>query len=169
MKILAPAYTRLLSFDLNYFSVMKYHYDPGINGCYLTALLTSAMFGEYDLSEFGFQWSLLYRVGFLALLVPLGLGFFRAPKAELRPAWITCMALTLPQLLLIVVFAFQYPYSCDQNIRFAAQVFFPLACLWGLGLGHLWESKNRLTTCFLVAACGAFLAGIAEFYFRLLF
>jgi len=169
MRVLESACSRLLSFDLPSFLGNHYYYDMEIRRSYPTALVTSILFGEYNLSEYGFQWSFLYRAGFLGLLIPLAAGVFCRPRPELRAAWLTCLALVVPQMLLVIIYGLQYPYSCNQNIRFAAQVFFPLACLCGLGLGHFAASHNRLYKGFLLLAGSAFIAGLADFYYRILF
>jgi hypothetical protein len=168
MRIVAPKFVWLFSFALQPYFAGHWHYDQDISSSYPTALLTSVLYGEYGFSDFGFRWGILLRGGCLGLLLALATGFLARPRPEVRVAWATCLALALPQLALIVAYAVQYPFICDQNIRFAAQAFFPLACLWGMGVGTLWRSGLLARGVIGLFACG-FVAGLIEFYRRLLF
>lgn len=169
MRIVTSYLTRFLSFDLNSFVADKYYYDLSISKSFPSALLASVLFGEYNLSEFGFQQGILYRAGFLGLLIPFGAAFLSKPRQELRSAWIACLALAVPQMFLVIFYAIQYPYSCNQNIRFAAQAYFPLAILMGIGLDKLVKSKYQLFNLYIVIVCVAFVVGIVDLYKHLLF
>jgi hypothetical protein len=167
-QIVIPMFKWFFSFALQPYFAGHWHYDPDISSSYPTAVLTSVLYGEYDLSEFGLRWTILYRSGCLGLFIALVAGFLIRPRAEVRIAWATCLALVLPQLALIVSYAVQYPFTCDQDIRFAAQAFFPLACLWGFGIEHIWRF-GRLSMGLIALFAGGFAVGLIELYRRLLF
>lgn len=168
MRIVEPMFSRFFAFAFQPYFAGHWHYDPDISSSYPTALLTSVLYGEYTLADFRFRGSVLFRGGCLGLLLALVAGFLVRPRPEVRVAWATCLALALPQLALIVAYAIQYPFTCNQNIRFAAQAFFPLACLWGLGIGHFWHAGWLARGVIGLWACGL-AAGLIDFYGRLLF
>jgi len=168
-RVLTPAWQRLLSFKLEAFLGGGHYYDKTIRQSYPTALLTSLLYGEYGMDGCQFRWPTLLRLGCLGLLLVLLAGAIVRPRRELRPLWITCLSLMIFQTVFMVVFVIQYPVSCNQNIRYFAQAFGPIACLSGLGVGHFWQNAGRVGRCALAIIGGAFLLGLIDFYSQLLF
>lgn len=168
-RILTPSWQRLLSFKLGAFLGGGYYYDDPIRQSYPSALVTSLLYDEYGMDDYHFRWPTLLRLGCLGLLLVLLAGAIVRPRRELRPLWITCLSLMLFQTVFMVVFVIQYPFSCNQNVRYFAQVFGPAACLWGLGIGHFWQNAGFVGRCALAIIGGTFLLGLTDFYGRLLF
>jgi hypothetical protein len=168
LRIFRPAWERLLSFDLGAYAGGRHYYDEEMRRSYPTALVTSLLYGEYTLSDFGFRWSELLRYGCLGMLLPLLAGALVRPRAELHALWLTAVGLSACQAAITVAYAVQFPFACNQNMRFWAQAFVPLACLWGLGVGYFWGLPRRIGQALLAILAGAFLLGLGEFYFRML-
>ena len=78
LRVLAPAWRRLLSFDLNAFIGGQYYYDAPMRQSAPTALVTSLLYGEYGMNELGFRWSAWLRWGCLGMLLVLAAGVPRA-------------------------------------------------------------------------------------------
>ena len=83
--------------------------------------------------------------------------------------WITCLVLAGCQALLAVTYAVQYPFACNQDMRFYAQAFLPLASLCGLGIGHFWQEAGWPGRGVVVVVAGTLLLGLGDFYRALLF
>jgi hypothetical protein len=168
LRIHAPAWHRLLSFAFFPFIQGGTYYDEPMRNSYPTALLTSLLYDEYGMGEYSFRWTALLRWGCLGLLLVLAVGALVRPRAELRPVWLTCLVLGGCQTLITVTYAVQFPFACNQNIRFFAPGFVPCACLWGLGAGQFWRQASRPGRVLLLAIAGAFLLGAAELYWQVL-
>jgi hypothetical protein len=76
--------------------------------------------------------------------------------------------LTGCQTAITTTYAIQFPFACNQNMRFFAQAFVPLCCLCGLGLGHFWHGAGWVGRCAVSVVAGALLLGLADFYMRVL-
>ena len=87
----------------------------------------------------------------------------------MRPVWITCLVLAGCQTILTVAYTVRFPFACNQDMRFFAQAFVPLSCLFGLGLGHFWHDAGRLGRSALCVVLAVFLLGLADFYRCVLF
>jgi hypothetical protein len=168
LRIASPFCQRLLSFNLEAFLHGDYYYDQSMRQSYPAALVTSLLYGEYGMTHYQFRWSALLRSGCLGLLLVLLVGALKRPRPELRPVWATCLCLMICQAGITVAYAMQYPFACNQNMRFFAQAFGPIACLWGLGVGHFWRSSCYAGRCALAIIGGAFFLGLIDFYERLL-
>jgi hypothetical protein len=168
-RILTPSWQRLLSFKLGAFLRGGYYYDDPIRQSYPSALVTSVLYGEYDMESCHFHWPILLRLGCLGLLLVLIVGAVAYPRREMRSLWITCLTLIIFQTAFMVIFVLQYPYSCNQNSRYFAQAFAPIACLWGLGINNFWRNWGLVGKCALFFVGGAFLLGMIDFYVCLLF
>lgn len=169
LRVLAPIWHRLLSFDLPAFVNGGFYYDPPMWNSYPTALVTSLLCDEYNMSNYGLKESFLLRWGCLGMLLVVLVGMSVAPRAELRPVWLTSLILLVCHTAITVAYAVQFPFACNQNMRFFAQVFVPFACLFGLGAGHFcqrggWAGRGALGIQALAA-----LLGLGEFYLRVLF
>lgn len=169
LRVHAPACSRFLSFDFAAFLGGAVYYDQPVRQSYPTALLTSLVYGEYGMHEHTFHWPELLRWGCLGLVLLLAAGALVAPRAELRPVWITCLVLAGCQALLAVVYAVQFAYACNQDMRFYAQAFIPLSCLCGLGIGHFWQEAGWIGRGVVLVVAVALLLGLADFYLALLF
>ncbi len=169
LRVHAPACSRLLSFDFAAFIGRAVYYDEPVRQSYPTALLTSLVYGEYGMHEYTFHWPELLRWGCLGLVLLLAAGALVAPRAELRPVWITCLVLAGCQALLAVVYAVQFPFACNQDMRFYAQAFVPLSCLCGLGIGHFWQEAGWVGRGVVLVVVIVLLLGLADFYRALLF
>ena len=168
LRLHCSAWSRLLSFNFPAFLGGGFCYDEPIRQSYPTALVTTMLYGEYEMHEYWFRWPGLLRWACLGLLLLTAAGALFAPRNELRPVWITCLVLAGCQAAITTAYAFQYPFACNQNMRFFAQAFVPLCCLSGLGLGRFWHGAGRVGRCGLCALAGAFLLGLADFYSRVL-
>ena len=168
LLIHVAAWRRLLSFDVTAFIGGGFYYDAPIRQSYPTAVVTSMLYGEYGMRE-GFHGPELLRWGCLGMLLLLAAGAFVRPRAELRPAWLTCLVLAGCQTIITVTYAMQFPYACNQNLRFFAPAFVPFCGLFGLGLAHFWERGGGLARGALAVILTAFLLGLADFYGCVLF
>ena len=168
LRLHCSAWSRLLSFDFPAFLGGGFCYDEPVRQSYPTAVVTTMLYGEYDMHEYWFRWPGLLRWACLGLLLLTAAGALAAPRKELRPVWITCLVLAGCQAAIITAYAFQYPFACNQNMRFFAQAFVPLCCLSGLGLGRFWHGAGWVGRCAVSAVAGAFLLGLADFYSRVL-
>ena len=168
LRLHCSAWPRLLSFNFPAFLGGGFCYDEPVRQSYPTAVVTTMLYGEYDMHEYWFRWPGLLRWACLGLLLLTAAGALAAPRKELRPVWITCLVLAGCQAAIITAYAFQYPFACNQNMRFFAQAFVPLCCLSGLGLGHVWHGAGWVGRCAVSAVAGAFLLGLADFYSRVL-
>jgi hypothetical protein len=169
LRVNVPPWRRLLSFDFSAFvNSCQYYYGSHVRLSYPTALVTSLLFGEYGMDDFGFRYSRMLRLGCLGMLLVLVVGAVAPPRAELRPAWMTCICFAGFQTLITVAYAMQFPYSCNQNMRFFAQSFVPFALLWGLGVGRFWQGMGHPGRVALVIIGASFCLGLGEFYWRLL-
>jgi len=63
----------------------------------------------------------------------------------------------------------RFPYACNQNLRFFAPAFVPFCGLFGLGLDHFWERGGGMARGALAVILVAFLLGLADFYWCVLF
>jgi hypothetical protein len=168
LRVLTPAWRRFFSFNLPAFLGGAYYYDGPMRQSYATALVTSLLYGEYDMSGYGLRWSVILRLGCLGMLLILAAGILVRPRAELRPAWAACLVLAGCQTALAVTYALQFPFACNQNARFLAQAFAPFCCLWGLGLAESWRSAGWVGRVVLLVIVSAFVGGLGEFYVRLM-
>ncbi|HEV2208860.1 MAG TPA: glycosyltransferase family 39 protein [Verrucomicrobiae bacterium] len=166
LRIHVSAWHRLFSFAFSAFIQGGVYYDEPMRDSYPTALLTSVLYGEYGMSEYSFHWTALLRWGCLGLLLILAAGVLVRSRAELRPVWLTCLVLAGCQTLITVAYAVQFPFACNQNMRFLAQAFVPFAGLCGLGAGKLWQHAGRAGRTVLVALGGSFLLGAGELYWQ---
>lgn len=169
LLIHAPAWRRLFSFDFAAFIGGRFYYDEPMRQSYPTALVTSLVYGEYGMQECAFRWPELMRWGCLGMLLLVAAGALVLPRFELRPLWITCLVLAGCQTLITVTYAVQFPFACNQNMRFFAPAFVSLCGLFGLGLGHFWQGGGWLARAALAVMLTAFLLGLADFYWVLLF
>ena len=169
LRVFGSVGQRLLSVDTSAFLNGSYYYDDNARSSIPMGFLISALYGEYGWQDYGLRWSGLLRWGFLGLLFLLLAGAVIRPRAELRSLWITSLCLVFCHALLIVTYALQYPFACNRDMRFFGQVFVPAALLWGLGVGHFWSGGGIMGRVGLVTIAVTFLAGLAEFYLRLLF
>lgn len=169
MRLHQGTLERLFSLNLAAFLGGAYHYDGAIRGSYPAAMLTSALYGEYAWNDYGVEWSNLLRYGLLGLMLVLLAGAAVRPRPELRPVWIASLCLAGCQVALVADYAMQYPFACNQNVRFLAQAFVPFAVLFGLGASHFWERGGWKGRSALAVTAGAFGLGLAQFYWRLLF
>jgi hypothetical protein len=168
MRLYGSAWSRLLSFNFPAFLGGGFCYDEPVRQSYPTALVTTLLYGEYDMREYGFRWPELLRWGCLGLLLLMAAGALVAPRARLRSVWMTCLVLAGCQIAITTTYAIQFPFSCNQNMRFFAQAFVPLCCLSGLGLGHFWHGAGWVGRGAVFVMVGAFLLGLADFYLRVL-
>ncbi len=168
LRLHCAAWSRLLSFDFPAFLGGGFYYDEPVRQSYPTALVTSLLYGEYGMSDYAFRWPEMLRWGCLGLLLLLAAGALVAPRAGLRAVWITCLVLAGCQTAITTTYAMQFPFACNQNMRFFAQAFVPLCCLCGLGLGHFWHGAGWVGRCSVSAVAGAFLLGLTDFYMRVL-
>lgn len=169
MRVLRPTSQRLLSFDFAAFIGGRFYYDDAVRQSYPTALATSLLYGEYGMNEYGFHLCKLLRWGCLGILLLMFSGAVIRPRAGLRPAWRTCLCLAGCQTAITVAYAVQFPFACNQNMRFFAQAFVPFSCLCGFGAGNIWHHAGWLGRATLTIISGVFLLGLAEFYLRILF
>ncbi len=169
MRIHAPTWRRLCSFDFAAFIHGGFYNDAPMRRSYPTALITSLLYGEYGMQDYAFRWPGALRCGCLGMLLVLAAGALLRPRPELRPVWITCLVLAGCQTLIVVMYAIQFPFSCNQNMRFFAPAFVPLCGLFGLGLGHFWQSKHCLARVAVAMVLAVILLGLADFYRCLLF
>lgn len=131
--------------------------------------MASLLYDEYGMQQYSFHWSLLLRWGCLGMLLVLAAGILVRPRPELRPVWMTCLCLAGCQSAITVAYAMQFPFACNQNMRFFAQAFVPFACVFGLGCGHFcqrarWAGRRAFSVIF-----AAFLLGLEDLYVCLLF
>ncbi len=164
-----PTWERLLSFDLSAYLGGHWYYDPELTRSFPTALVTSLLYGEYTLTDFDFQWMWLLRASCLGMLLILAVGCVICPRPELEALWRTCLVVGVCQAALTFAWAGKFAFGCNQNMRFWAQAFVPLAVLWGLGAGHFWQRAGWLGRLAGTGIAGTFLLGLGEFYRRLLF
>jgi hypothetical protein len=168
LRIIDPPWGRLSSLHLGAFLTENlYYYDEPVRKSYFTALITSLLYGEYSMAGFGFRCAGLLRWGCLGLLLIWIVGTVVPPRRQLRLAWIACLTFSGCQLLLTVAYAIKYSYACNQNMRFYAQAFVPLAGLFGLGVGRLWLGCGRCGRAVVLVTAAACLVGLADLYFRL--
>jgi len=71
------------------------------------------------------------------------------------------------QFAITLAYALKFPFACNQNVRFLAHAFVPLAGLFGLGAGHLWIGCGWYGRGALGIVVVVFMAGLADFYARL--
>jgi hypothetical protein len=164
-----PLWQRLGSFDFAAFLGGAFYYDEPMWNSYPTALVTSLLYGEYGMQDFAFRWPELLLWGCLGILLLVATGALVLPRAELRPVWTVCLVLAFCQTLITVAYVVQFPFSCNQNMRFFAPAFVPLCGLFGLGAGHFWQRGGWLARGALMVMLGAFLLGLTDFYRVLLF
>lgn len=169
LRVHAPAWHRLLSFDLSAFLGGGYYYDEPVRQSYPTALVTSLLYGEYGMQELPFRFSELLRWGCLGMLLVLAAGVLVAPRRELKALWVACVVMVCSQAAITTLYAVQFPFACNQNMRFLAPAFVPLAGLFGFGAGHFWTRAGLAGRVAFVVMAGAFVVGLADFYFCLLF
>jgi hypothetical protein len=169
LRIYEPTWRRLLSFDFKSFLAGQNYYSSQVRLSYPTALVTSILRGEYNMDDFGFRWTWLVRFGCVGMLVLWAAGIVLRPRAELRAGWAVCLCLALAQMAIMVVYAAQFPFACNQNMRFCAQAFVPFSCLWGLGVSQLWSRLGWIGRLAFAVAVIPFSFGLGEFYWRLLF
>ncbi|HEV2391383.1 MAG TPA: hypothetical protein VG146_03370 [Verrucomicrobiae bacterium] len=169
LRIHTPSLQRIFSFDLPAFIGGRFYYDAPMWNSYPTALVTSLLYDEYGMQEYHFQWSLLLRWSCLGMLLVLAAGILVRPRPELKPAWFVCLYLAGCQTAITVAYALQFPFACNQNVRFFAQAFVPFACLFGLGGGHFWQRAGWAGRGALAVIALAALLGLGEVYSRMLF
>ncbi len=121
------------------------------------------------MNDYGFHWWALLRWGCLGMLFLLATGVWVRPRPELRAPWIACLVLAACQTAITVLYAVQFPFACNQNMRFFAQAFVPLSFLWGLAVANFWRQTAWIGRSAVGITLGAFVLGLAEFYLRLLF
>ncbi len=160
---------RMVSFKFGAFLAGHFYYDDAMRHSYFTALVTSLLYGEYGMGEYAFRCPQLFRWGCLGVLVILLVGAVVPPRRELRPAWLTCLCLGICQLAITMAYALEYPFACNQNMRFFAQALAPLAGLFGMGVGRLWRVGRWHGRLAVALIMGAFLTGAADFYARVFF
>ncbi len=168
LRVLTPPAARLLSFKIDAFLAGNFYYDEPIRGSYFTALLTSALYGEYNMGGYGFRCPELLRWGSLGLIAILLAGAVIPPRRERRAAWVTCLCLAACQFAITLAYALKFPYACNQNVRFFAQAYVPFAGLFGLGAGHLWRQWGCYGRSALIIIVTVFVVGLVDFYARLL-
>ncbi len=169
LRVLSPAWRRLLSFDFAALTSGQFYYDQAMRQSYPTALTVSLLYGEYGMDDYGFEWSLLLRLGCLGMLLVLLVGAVIRPRAGLEAAWVVALCLVVCQTALTVLYAVQFPYACNQNMRFFAQAFVPFSLLFGLGSGHLLRRAGWIGRGAFAAMVATFLIGLGDFYRRILF
>jgi hypothetical protein len=169
LRILASSWRRMLSFKFGAFLGGNFYYDAPMRHSYFTALVTSCLYGEYGMGGYAFRCPQLLRWGGLGVILILLTGAVLPPRRELKPAWIICLCLAVCQTAITVAYAIEYPYACNQNMRFFAQAFVPFAGLLGLGVGRWWSGGRWWGRAALGLVMGAFLAGVADLYARILF
>lgn len=125
LRIVGPAWQRLLSFDFTAFIGGRYYYDTEMRLSYPTALVTSLLYGEYGMNDCGFRFPEFLRWGCLGTLLVLAAGILVRPRSELRPVRATCLFLGACQAVITVMYAVQYPFACNQNVRFFVQALCP--------------------------------------------
>jgi len=167
LLIHTPGWQRLLSFDFGAFLGGGFYYDEPIRQSYPTAVVTSMLYGEYGMRD-GFRRPELLRWGCLGILLLMVAGAFVRPRPELRPAWITCLILAGCQTIITVTYAVQFPYACNQNLRFFAPAFVPFCALFGLGLGHFWQRGGSWARLALAVMLAAWVVGLSDFYWCVL-
>ncbi|HEV2394417.1 MAG TPA: hypothetical protein VG146_18865 [Verrucomicrobiae bacterium] len=131
--------------------------------------MASLLYDEYGMQQYSFHWSLLLRWGCLGMLLVLAAGILVRPRPELRPVWMTCLCLAGCQSAITVAYAMQFPFACNQNMRFFAQAFVPFACLFGLGCGHFCQRAGWAGRCVIAVMGLAWLVGLGDFCWTLLF
>jgi len=169
LRILSPAWRRLLSFDFPAFINGSFYYDEPMRRSYPTALVTSLLYGEYGMSNYAFRWPELLRWGCLGMLLVLAAGLLVRPRSELRSVWTTCLVLAGSQTAITVAYAVQFPFACNQNMRFFAQAFVPFSCLFGLGAAHFWERASWVGRAAFLMMAAVFILGLGAFDLDLLF
>ena len=169
LRVDAPAWRRLCSFDFAAFIGGGFYYDEPMRQSYPTALAASLLYGEYGMHGYAFRWPELLRWGCLGMLLVLAAGALVVPRAELRPVWNTCLVLVACQFAITMTYAVQFPFACNQNMRFFAPAFVPLCGLFGLGLAHFWERGGQLARGALAVMLTAFVLGLTDFYRCVLF
>lgn len=169
LRIHASLWERMLSFKFGAFLGGNFYYDAPMRHSYFTALVTSCLYDEYGMGSYAFRCPELLRWGCLGLILILFAGAVLPPRRELRSVWITCLCLALCQTAITVAYAVEYPFACNQNMRFFAQAFAPLAGLFGLGVGRLWTVADWYSRLVLLLIMVVFLMGVADFYARVLF
>jgi len=169
LRVHAPVWRRLFSFDFSAFLGGAFYYDEPARQSWPTALVISLLYGEYGMGDSLFRWEGCLRWGCLGVLLVMVAGAAVSPRAELKPLWMTCLVLAFCQTLFAAIYAVQFPFACNQNMRFLAPALVSFACLFGLGLGHFWQEGNWAGRGALVVTLTAFLVGLADFYRCLLF
>jgi hypothetical protein len=169
LRIVRSTVGRLLSFDFGAFLGGQFYYDGAMRQSYPTALTTSLLYGEYGMNDYGFHWWELLRWGCLGMLFLLATAVWVRPRPELRAQWIACLVLSACQTAITVAYVVQFPFACNQNMRFFAQVFVSLSFLWGLAVANFWRRTTWIGRSAVGIILGAFVLGLGEFYFRLLF
>lgn len=169
LRVPAALWSRLLSFPIGDFLCGAFYYDEPIRNSYVAAMITSVLYGEYDMGDVAFRCAALLRWGCVGLLLILLGGAAAHVRDEVKTAWRICLCLAVCQAAIAMTYAIQYPFACNQNARFLGQAFVPFAGLFGLGFGRWWSEFGLGGRVVLAGMIGAFLVGALDLYLRLVF